>query len=1033
MISNDTQTKQQAWIYDQDTCAFSALGDAQSEFRTLDLFQQADRGYGERQGKAIHVNLPSKNDEELVITKDKSRKLRVFVVPNSHNDPGWHKTVDGYFDDQTHPMLNAMVDKLVKYPLMKFVWAESVFLDLWWKDLDPKLRQTTLDLIARGQLEIVVGSWVVPDEANPTYYAFIDQMIHGHQWLEHHLGVRPNNTWSLDPFGYTSSLAQLYQSAGYDHMLILRVHKDVKALLEDQQALEFRWRQHWDLAGNTDILTHMMPYKLYNIKHTCGPDQYVCLQFDFRRIPGEQSESRAETIHAGNVERQAKKLLGQYYKKAKLFRHNVVLVPLGDDFRYDRPIEWDQQFKNYQMLFNHMNAQPDWNVQAQFGTLQDYFDAVHEEMKLQDFPVLTGDFFPYTDVDGDFWTGYFTTRPWDKVMGRTLEYYVRAADMLHGYALMSASGSGKPYPLVEQSARALDDAHRSLGLFQHHDAVTGTERSYVAMDYRQRLLRAVTGAKKVIETASSFLLSPPAPFHPLTIHLGESFSMSHVAADHHIISPTEGGTPVVLWNTLTQRRVYAVRVYVNTDRVAVFTIEGHVVPSQLEPVWTSTTDISSDMFVLLFLLDLPPLTPATVMVRYVKEPASFKNIAAKLTVYNTEAYHIALKSRFSVQPPAPSMIVLENPVYRARFSQHLGFLHSISTKKPILTNKINLQFLMYRSRGSGAYIFYPTGPAVDTELSNRPVVRVLEGPLSSSVTSLQTTVTHTTTLYNTSSPLGAGLEITNVVDIREMDDKELVMRLSTDVGEDHDYFFTDLNSLSMRRRQHFAHYPPQANYYPLNSVAYLEDVTTRLSLISAQPHGVANLKPGQLEVMLDRRLTYDDGRGLGEGVQDNKITPSRFLLLIEHTTERGAETTKQETSHPSQLAHTLISELNTPALHLHPTNATRPPLPPFPVSELPCDVRLVSLRPLESPASTRDRIVALVLHRVAGNCSFFKPVPLNCKPNASNMTLASILPNVKVKQVKEMTLSLMHEKREVKINDVVHLKPLDFIAFKVFF
>ena len=50
--------------------------------------------------------------------------------------------------------------------------------------------------------------------------------------------------------------------------------------------------------------------------------------------------------------------------------------------RYDRPVEWDQQYQNYEMLFNYINKKTEWNVEAQFGTLQDYFEALHEDMKV---------------------------------------------------------------------------------------------------------------------------------------------------------------------------------------------------------------------------------------------------------------------------------------------------------------------------------------------------------------------------------------------------------------------------------------------------------------------------------------------------------------------------------------------------------------------------------------------------------------------------------------------------------------------------
>jgi alpha-mannosidase II len=64
----------------------------------------------------------------------------------------------------------------------------------------------------------------------------------------------------------------------------------------------------------------------------------------------------------------------------------------------------------------------------------------------------------------------------------------------------------------------------------------------------------------------------------------------------------------------------------------------------------------------------------------------------------------------------------------------------------------------------------------------------------------------------------------------------------------------------------------------MTTMAIIEDSVKQVTLHSGQAHGVASLRQGELEVMLDRQLVYDDERGLGQGVTDNK--PCLFFTSV---------------------------------------------------------------------------------------------------------------------------------------------------------
>ncbi|CAL8375617.1 unnamed protein product [Arctogadus glacialis] len=498
-------------------CQVAVDNHGQSDLQMLDVysllkFDNPDGGVW-KQGFDITYE-PEEWDKE---------PLQVFVVPHSHNDPGWIKTFDKYFLEQTQHILNNMVLKLGEDPRRRFIWSEISYFSKWWEGADKQKREVTRKLVKSGQLEIVTGGWVMTDEANAHYFAMLDQLIEGHQWLETNLGVKPQSGWAIDPFGHSATMAYLLKKANLTSMLIQRVHYSIKKHFASTRSLEFMWRQSWDKSSDSDIFCHMMPFYSYDVPHTCGPDPKVCCQFDFKRLPGGRVNCPwkvpPKAVVEANVEERANLLLDQYRKKSKLFRSKVLLVPLGDDFRYDMALEWDQQFSNYQRLFDYMNAHPQMHVKAQFGTLSEYFSAVYKAggvaqgARPADFPVLSGDFFAYADREDHYWTGYFTSRPFYKSLDRVLESHLRGAEILYSLALGHARHAAMEgrYPVADYAL--LVEARRTVALFQHHDAITGTAKENVVVDYGARLLRSLIGLKRVIINAAHFLVMKNKEFY----------------------------------------------------------------------------------------------------------------------------------------------------------------------------------------------------------------------------------------------------------------------------------------------------------------------------------------------------------------------------------------------------------------------------------------------------------------------------------------------------------------------------------------
>lgn len=1009
-------------------------------------------------------------------------KLKVFVVPHSHNDPGWKQTVEEYYNYQSRHILDTIVESLSKDVRRKFIWEEMSYLERWWRDASELKRTKFSNLVKNGQLEIVGGGWVMNDEANSHYFAIINQMMEGNIWLNDTIGVVPQNAWSIDPFGYSATMAYLLRRMGFRNMLIQRTHYEVKKELASQKNLEYIWRQSWDVDEATDIFVHMMPFYSYDIPHTCGPEPAICCQFDFARMHGfgyEYCPWRIDPVETNlnNVQDRATKLLDQYRKKSTLYRTNTLLVPLGDDFRYVRIEEAEAQFRNYQMIFDYINNNPTLMAEVKFGTLEDYFSTLRDEAErknysrpneigsgeLGGFPSLSGDFFTYADRNEDYWSGYYVSRPFFKAVDRILEQTLRSSEMMAAFLL----GYCQKYQcskLPISFTYKLTAARRNLALFQHHDGITGTAKNHVVEDYGTRMHTSLQDLQIFLSRAVEVLLGDIrdkrdptllSKFEPEQIR-----SKYDVQPIHRVLDIHEGQShSVVFFNPLEQMREEVVMIVTSLPDISIINSNGSCVLSQISPEWnpSSKDKVFTGHHRLYWKASVPPMGLETYYVARGFKGCE-KAVPAELKL-SSGVYALPCPSPYKCSKLEGDKAEIHSTRHTLIFDVRHGLLQQIVNKdgkKTVLGEEIG----MYSSSGSGAYLFKPTGEARSIVEEGGHLL-ISEGPLVQESCSIpktawsKTPVAHSTRIYNGENTFQEFfIEKEYHVDMRENDfnNMELIARFKTNI-DNRRVFYSDLNGFQMSRRETYDKIPLQGNYYPMPSLAFLQDsFGYRFSVHSRQSLGVASLKNGWLEIMLDRRLVYDDGRGLGQGVMDNRPMNVVFHLLLESNVSVSSSTSTFLTLQPSILSHSVGAQLNYPmhafvtrkeeAITSNPTLKSFTPL----VSSLPCDLHVVSLlvpHPSKflqaQPAEPR---FAIMFQRRGWDSSYCRKGGLQCSLVSDEpVNLFYMFKDLLVQNVKSTSLNLLHDGVEtlgyaeqsgvIAQEGNVLLSPMEIQAFKL--
>jgi len=693
------------------------------------------------------------------------------------------------------------------------------------------------------------------------------------------------------------------------------------------------------------------------------------------------------------------------------------------------------------------------------GTLSQYFKAVRgesfertgDETKL--FPSLSGDFFTYADRDDHYWSGYFTSRPFWKSMDRILGHYLRGAEVAYSlaWAEMEYAGEDKKTAMDECMAKLLY-ARQMLGLFQHHDGVTGTAKDHVMLDYGAKMALSIKASQYVIQQAANYLLTKDKlKYQPRTdtryFDLDDLRTESWSLPEKTVVN-VDSVKRLVIYNSQARNIQQMVTFLVSSYNIKVFKKlkpgvysngpEEEDIPFQISPVFESNDDISNSQYEISFLSDTPGLGMTSYYIRQLSDDEDSQANIAAVEYLDMDKEHYQVAPFVTVKSSQPNSFELSNSYLTAKFSKD-GLLESVKLLDSGEITKANLQFVSYGTKRSGdksgAYLFLPDGEGRVRKLS-RARVRVVRGNIKSYVQISSEWNAHRATVINSPGIEGTSIHIENDIDLtsRDKDNTEISLRISSDV-QSGDIFFTDLNGFQMIRRKRYEKLPLQANWYPIPSIMYIQDSKTRLSLATQQPLGGSSDKSGHIEIMLDRRLAQDDNRGLFQGVQDNLVTRHRFQLIIEKSDTGCTSQPGGQASYPSLLALHVRQTLLHPVFRMIYEGDTESSLTTEYISvtkPLDCDIQLINLRTStdygsSSGVSGSDK-TGLILHR-QGFDSCYKPRSLNCQTTGGKVKLDDLFPTLFSNTVYQMSLSLMYEGVKMEKGFTVSIQPMEMYSF----
>ncbi|RZC38887.1 Glyco hydro 38 and/or Alpha-mann mid domain containing protein, partial [Asbolus verrucosus] len=716
-----------------------------------------------------------------------------------------------------------------------FIQVETGFFWKWWQHINDETKNSFKSLVNSGQLEIINGGWSMNDEATTNYYSIIDQFTWGIRILYNNLdrcGV-PTVGWQIDPFGHSKEHASLMKRLGFESLVLERLDVNDKATRKLEKNLDFYWQT--STADNSKFFTTIFPNfygfeKGFCLDSTCNKNQ--------------------DTINDNNIKdkviNEFANILNNYNG---YFKTKNIMIPMGGDFTYQKA---ETNFNGIDKLIQGFKEREDYNVF--YSTPTCYIQAVTKELNGNpDVKKKTEHFFPYSSDANSFWAGYFTSRPTLKRFERLGNNILQSVKQLTTFSRIG----GKEYD------KNIIDLRRAMGVMQHHDAITGTEKQAVANDYAAMLHKAIKKAEEPLGSIIGQLLKKTD-----TADIDLKLSTCLLANVSICENSQKDKFLVAVHNPLSRAVTHYVRLPVNGDSCVITGPEDADLFESISSFdYVNETTRPSKYELVFAAKNIPPLGIKLYYVEKQQEGITLKRFK-ELDANDTGSYGDETNG-FAVD-------------------KSTGKLKSVTIKE--VTQDVVQDFLYYSGssggvRPSGAYIFRPadnTAKSIPTAEANIIFNKLLRETLSINFFK-----------FGTTNVDGKG--------------KEVITRFTVDKFSNGGIFYTDSNGRQQIKRTRNKHdgytydhkvEPVASNYYPITSKIVIKDETQKLevAVLTDRAQGGSSLNDGVIELMVHRRLTNDDHFGVNEALRENQYDKGLFARGQHYFTFGSTETKTKSTA-----------------------------------------------------------------------------------------------------------------------------------------